>query len=133
MRPIANGQPVPGASTKCARLTSPAPAAPPARTARGHLGHGRPDWERADLAAQCYEQRRSIEKPTLASLAAAYRVSVAAVQRRRKPKPKPPAPPSLAEQLRTASPAERVEAARALGVDEVWDTMVMPLVSAAAE
>jgi hypothetical protein len=52
------------------------------RTARGYLGHKRPTWERADLAAQSYVQRRPIEAPTLQQWAFAYRVSVANVQRR---------------------------------------------------
>jgi hypothetical protein len=36
--------------------------------------------------------------------------------------------PSLAELLVHATADERIEAARALGVDIVWDTMVLPLV-----
>ena len=36
--------------------------------------------------------------------------------------------PTLAEHLVSASLSERIEAARAVGVDIVWDTMVLPLV-----
>jgi hypothetical protein len=54
------------------------------------------------------------------------RVALADVYRARKPKPKTP---SLAELLANSSPAERIEAARALGVDVVWDTMIMPIVA----
>jgi hypothetical protein len=36
---------------------------------------------------------------------------------------------SLAEHLVNATPAERVEAARVLGVDQVWDQMVLPIIS----
>ena len=49
---------------------------------RGYLGHKRSTWERADLAARAYMQRRPIESPTLQQLAFAYRVSVASIQRR---------------------------------------------------
>lgn len=35
---------------------------------------------------------------------------------------------TLAEHLVSASLSERIEAARAVGVDVVWDTMVLPLV-----
>jgi hypothetical protein len=47
-----------------------------------------------------------------------------------KHEPKPaPAPESLAGHLLRATAAERLEAARALGVDLVWDEMVSPLVA----
>ena len=49
---------------------------------RGYLGHKRPDWERADLAAKAYLQKRPIEAPTLHQIAFAYRVSVGSIQRR---------------------------------------------------
>jgi hypothetical protein len=68
-------------------------------------------------------------RPTLKQSAVLCGLSPAdAYRARRARKPKPKAP-SLAEHLAQSSPAERVEAARALGVDEVWDTMVLPLVS----
>jgi hypothetical protein len=35
--------------------------------------------------------------------------------------------PSLIEQLKAASPAERLEAARAIGVGVIWDQMVSPI------
>ena len=46
----------PNISNECVSAT-------PTRTARGYLGHKRPTWERADLAAQAYAQRRPIEAP----------------------------------------------------------------------
>jgi hypothetical protein len=113
-------------STTTTAAKAPAPA-------RGYLAHKRPAWEPADLAAAHYEQRLPIERPSLPTVAAAFRVTVASVKRVRKGKPVPPTPPSLAEHLARSSPAERIEAARALGVDAVWDTMVLPLVSSTAE
>jgi hypothetical protein len=95
------------------------------RVARGYLGHHRPAWERAYLAAGHYARGLPIERPTLAQVAVAYRVSIASIRLRLNGKPKSP---SLAEHLRSASAAERIEAAKALGVDQVWDTMVLPLV-----
>ena len=35
---------------------------------------------------------------------------------------------TLAEQLRNASSAELVEAARTVGVEKIWDAMIAPLV-----
>jgi hypothetical protein len=109
----------------------------PTRARGGYYGRGLPVGKRADLAAQDYVQKRPIERPSLATYAANYRVNVAAVQRRLNGNGHhrnghgngevTPAP-SLAEHLRTASPAERIEAAKALGVDRVWDEMILPLV-----
>ena len=104
-----------------------------ARTHGGYYGRGLPARKRADLAAQAYVQRQPIERPSLATYAAAYRVPLAAVQRRLNGNGhghngKVTPAPSLTEHLRAASPAERIEAAKALGVDVVWDTMVLPLV-----
>ena len=46
-----------------------------------------------------------------------------------KRKPMPATAESLAEQILRVTPAERLEAARALGVDAVWDQMVSTLVT----
>jgi hypothetical protein len=100
------------------------PTATPTRTVRGYLGHKRPTWERADLAARAYVQRRPITAPTLQQLALAYRVSIASIKRQlngKKPKP------TLADMLASASPSERAEAAARLGPGVVWDTMISPL------
>jgi hypothetical protein len=85
--------------------------------------------QRLRLVEYLVNGRVALIKPTIKQAAALARVSVAEVYRdRRSSKPKP-TPPSLADRLRTATPAERLEAARAIGVDQVWDSMVLPLVS----
>jgi hypothetical protein len=48
-----------------------------------------------------------------------------------KRKPKPTTPESLAEHFLRVTPAERLEAARIIGVDAVWDEMIAPLIAAA--
>ena len=104
------------------------PAAPAVRTGRGRHPHGRPAWERADLAARDYLQRRPIERPTLPALAVTYRVSVARVRRRIKgaDKPQPAPPPTLAEQIRNASPEELIRTAKEVGIDLIWDRLSPP-------
>jgi hypothetical protein len=103
--------------------TSPAPAV------RGYLGHKRPTWERADLAAKDYVQGRPIQAPTLGQLAFAYRVTVASITRRLKGNGNGQHPiPTLAEHLTNATPAERQVAARALGAEVIWDTMIQPII-----
>jgi len=37
---------------------------------------------------------------------------------------------SLAEHIRRSSLAERIEAARAVGVDAIWDSMISPVITA---
>jgi hypothetical protein len=98
----------------------------PTRTARGYLGHHLPTEERAALAAAHYDEGWPIVAPTLAQVAFAYRVSVAAVLQARNGHKRPE--PTLAEHFANSSLAERIAAAKALGVDVVWDTMVLPLV-----
>lgn len=102
------------------------------RSVRGYLGHGRSDWERSDLAAKTYVQQLPIEAPTLEQVAFAYRVSAASVRRRLNGSGKPGNgrnAETLAEHLIRSAPSERLEAARALGVDKMWDEMVAPLVA----
>src|SRR5262249_48591964 len=64
-------------------------------------------------------------------------VEVTRVRRNGKPKRSAPrTTETLAEHIARSSPAERIEAARTVGVDLVWDTMVAPVVAterAAAE
>ncbi|PWT93475.1 MAG: hypothetical protein C5B56_00660 [Proteobacteria bacterium] len=38
--------------------------------------------------------------------------------------------PSLAEHLASATPEERLDAARAYGIEHIWDEMISPLVAA---
>jgi len=53
------------------------------------------------------------------------------VRRNGNGKPKRPSPKTtetLAELIKRSSLAERIEAARELGVDVIWDTMVSPVI-----
>jgi hypothetical protein len=97
-------------------------------THRGYCGHKRPAHERARMAAAAYDEGRPLARPTLAQIAFAWRVPIAGVQRARARNGHNKKTPTLAEHLTPASPAELVEAARALGVDRVWDEMILPLV-----
>ena len=97
--------------------------ATPTRTARGYLGHKRPTRERADLAARTYVQKRPIEAPTLQQLAFAYRVSVASIQRVLNGNG------TLTDRLVHSTADERIAAARALGVEAVWDSMIAPIIA----
>ena len=90
-------------------------------------------WPRAPGVAtgrprcQAYAQRRPLERPSLATYASAYRVSVAQVQRRLNGKqPKPTPEPSLVERLRSASANELAEAGREFGTGKVWDLLIIP-------
>jgi hypothetical protein len=105
----------------------PANGQAPHRTARGYLGHKRPDWERADLAAQAYVQGRSIDAPTLQQLAFAYRVSVASIQRRLNGKHV-----TVDEALagwRAWTPQQRAAFGRGAGAAELWDDAISPVIN----
>jgi hypothetical protein len=106
------------------------PSARARATRGGYLGRGLPARQRADLAAQAYAQKRPLERPSLATYAAAYRVSVAQVQRRLRGKPQLAPTPTLAEHIVRSTPAELAAAAKALGVDAVWDSMILPIIGA---
>jgi hypothetical protein len=119
--------------------TSPAIPQVTGPVRRGYLGHKRPAWERSDLAAMAYVQKRPIEAPTQQLWAFAYRVSVASIRRRLNGKPgngRNGHAESLAQHIARSSPAERLEAARVLGIENVWDQMIAPVIAedrAAAE
>jgi hypothetical protein len=119
-----------GFSTKCVSTstTTPAPRAwPPQKITGLNLSKGRrTKAQRISLAEAIHAGKVEVTRPTMKQSAALSRVSIADVYRARKPKPKPL---SLAEHLANSSPAERIEAARALGVDVVWDTMILPIVT----
>jgi hypothetical protein len=89
--------------------------------------------QRIRLAESLVAGTTVLVRPTVKQAAALARIPIAEIYRgrqARKPKPKPP---SLAEHLVKSTLTERIEAARALGVDVVWDTMVLPIVGPAAE
>jgi hypothetical protein len=97
------------------------------RTVRGYLGHHRPDWERADLAAQAYVQKRPIEAPTLQQLAFAYRVSVTSVLRRLSGKFV--TVDEAVASWRKWSREQRAEFGRGAGISEIWDCAISPVIS----
>ena len=84
--------------------------------------------QRIRLAESLAAGRYELHKPTLKQAAALTRVPVAALYRARQARKPRLAAPSLGELLRNATPSEKVAAARTLGVDRVWDEMVLPLV-----
>ena len=96
------------------------------RTARGYLAHRRPDWERADLAAKAYVQRRPIEAPTLHQLAFAYRVSVGSIQRRLQERV---TVDEAVASWRAWTPEQRAAFGRGAGVSEIWDCAISPVIN----
>jgi hypothetical protein len=104
------------------------------RPRRGYLGHRQPDRKRARMAVKHYEEGRPLEHPTLAQLSFAYRCRLSDVLNARRAgnghskTERNGHSKTLAEHLASASLSERIAAAKALGVDVVWDTMVLPLV-----
>jgi hypothetical protein len=85
--------------------------------------------QRINLAEALAAGRVVLHRPTLKQSAALCRVKLREVyQARRAGKPKltPPAPLSLAEHLRAASPVERIVAAQTIGIDQVWDWLIAP-------
>jgi hypothetical protein len=94
---------------------------------RGYLGHKRSTWERADLAAKAYVQRRPIEAPTLQQLAFSYRVSVASIQRRLNGKRVTVDEAVLA--WRAWTPAQRAAFGRHAGIAELWDHAIIPVMA----
>jgi hypothetical protein len=124
----------PGAGN-CTKFATPAtlpappprPAWPPLKITGQNLAKGRrTKAQRINLAEALRAGKVEVTKPTLKLSAIMAGVSLADIYRTRKAKPKTP---TLAEHLASSSPAERIEAARVLGVDVVWDTMIMPIVS----
>jgi hypothetical protein len=116
-----------GSGRSVKRVINNRPTATHNKPRRGYCGHKRPTRDRARMAADVYDAGQPIARPTLAQAAFAYRVPLAAVLRARNGHNKK-TQPTLAEHLANATPAERVEAARAIGVDRVWDEMILPLV-----
>ena len=97
------------------------------RVARGYLGHHRPAWERAYLAAGHYARGLPIERPTLAQLALAYRVSVASIRIRLNGK-------HVTVKAAVASwcqwtPEQRAEFGRGAGVGNLWDDAIIPTIA----
>jgi hypothetical protein len=89
--------------------------------------------KRARLAGRLFAGEIDIVRPTLRQLVALCRVPVSSIPRakgnghRNGHAPKPL--PSLAEHFEAASPTEREEAARRIGIDVVWDSMIAPVIA----
>jgi hypothetical protein len=119
----------------------PGPSSP-ANSVQHFTGHqlayalrGKSAAARVKLAATC-SVGIAIYHPTDKQRAALFRVSAFRLNRARNGNKKRNGNGSLAEHLINATPAERIEAAKALGVDQVWDQMVLPIITeerAAAE
>ena len=97
------------------------------RVARGYLGHHRPSWERAYLAAGHYARGLPIERPTLAQLALAYRVSVASIRIRLNGKHV--TVDQAVESWRSWTPAQRAQFGRDAGVSDIWDDAIIPTIA----
>jgi hypothetical protein len=101
--------------------------------ARAHLSRK----QRAEIAADLVEGRAEIAPLTVrqaATLAAVPVVEVSKVRRTNgnghgNGKPKHNGE-TLAEHIARSSPAERIAAARAIGVSLIWDTMIDPVITA---
>lgn len=97
--------------------------------ARAHLNRR----QRAELAAALVDGSVEIFPPTArqaAMLAAVPVVEVTRMRRNGKPRrSSPKATETLAQHIMRSSLAERIEAAHAVGVDVVWDTMVAPVIA----
>jgi hypothetical protein len=96
--------------------------------ARAHLDR----QQRAKLAAALANGTTTVFPLTATQSAAMARVSVADVTKVRRngngSKPRR-SRESLAEHIARSSLAERLEAARIIGLDVIWDTMIAPVVS----
>jgi hypothetical protein len=78
------------------------------------------------LADHFHAGRALLVQPTLKQSAMLAGVPVAALYAARRARK--PAQASLADRIRSASPAELVEAAKAVGCDVIWDRMLMPII-----
>jgi hypothetical protein len=100
--------------------------------ARAHLTRK----QRAELAAALVEDSVEVSPPTVkqaAMLAAVPLVYVTKVRRNGKPKRNGSSSTStetLAEHIARSSLAERIEAARVIGIDVIWDSMIEPTIAA---
>src|SRR5262249_20457404 len=88
--------------------------------------------QRANLAAALSTGTAVAYPLTAAQSAAVARATLADVTKaRRNGTPSKPrrSRESLAEHIRRSSLAERLEAARAVGIDVIWDTMISPVIA----
>jgi len=99
--------------------------------ARAHLTRK----QKAELAAALIDGSAEIFPPTVKQAAMLVAVPVVEVTKaRRNGKPKRDGSSNtptetLAEHIARSSLAERIEAARAIGIDVVWDTMIAPVIA----
>jgi hypothetical protein len=105
---------------------------PSVRHIRGRSLAKLPRYRRLQAALALIDGKAVLDH-CIRQAAAACRVPEISLRRElaaRKPKPKPP---TLAEHLVNSTTEEKVEAARVVGVDFVWDQMILPLITTAAE
>jgi hypothetical protein len=95
--------------------------------------------QRAEIAVDLVNGSAEVSPPTAkqaAMLVAVPVVEVARLRRNGKPKRNGSSngpTESLAEHIARSPLAERIEAARAVGVDVVWDSMISPIIGRGAE
>jgi hypothetical protein len=82
--------------------------------------------ERAVIAAAILDNGLAICGLTTAQLAILFGTTASAINKRRARRRNGRTQPTLADRFLRASPAERLEAARAIGIDTVWDSMIAP-------
>lgn len=108
------------------------PANPPHQIRGRSLTHRhRSQADRVEQAVAILEGRASVVDPCLLQVARQCNVPPAKIRvaLRRLANGSNGHAETLAAHLARSSPAERLEAARALGIDVVWDTMISPVVS----
>jgi len=119
-----------------------APEHPVRRVSGRSLAHAHLNRrQRAKLAAALVDGSAEIFPPTVKQAAMLAAVPVVAVTQARRGNGNGRSKlkhngETLAEHIARSSPAERIEAARAVGIDTLWDSMISPVITskqAAAE
>ena len=86
--------------------------------------------ERAAIGARILDERLAICDLTVHQVAMLCGTNPSAINKRRIHPRAAHRRPGLAEHLQRATPAERLEAARAIGIDVIWDEMISPAIGA---
>jgi hypothetical protein len=100
---------------------STTPSTPVYTVTGKHLAHCKSERDRIAIAHGLVNGRIAFAAPTVTQAARLARVSPTRLYNGRRKK-------TLADHLTAATPDERTEAARVLGVDDIWQQMVLPLV-----
>src|SRR5262249_14429857 len=83
--------------------------------------------ERAAIAARILDNRLAVCDLTVAQIAALCGTTPSTVRRHRARRKSGRHKLTLADRLLRASPTERIEAARVVGAQMIWDTMIVPV------